>query len=318
MSSPDSPLPNAAAWQRSLCAAALASWRQRWKAAPDVTPRPPEELTSKDVQVLSSPQVFTWLASFSGAAPHVDLRQLLACDADALPLAGGLSLWRQPADVYLQLLRRSGPGSRGRDSKEAAFLAFRGPEFRAAQKGLETGLRLVQEHAAGYYEDLCRFTTAIALVDDRASFRGASGLAHRGLSYFGPDATWDPVVWAEELVHESTHNLLDVVGMRKPYLAGGGIFDEKYPAPLRPDMRHQYGNFQAVAVLSRLVPLLARLADDTALPGSWRSDAAVRRDNYLQAGRATLTTFGDREMFTDLGHAMAKAWIDPVLAPQDA
>ena len=71
--------------------------------------------------------------------------------------------------------------------------------------------------------------------------------------FFSPDNQWAEITWAEEIIHETTHNILDVVSVREPLLLGEDSYLEKYDAPFRKDKRHLYGNFHALCVISRLI-----------------------------------------------------------------
>lgn len=250
----------------------------------------------------------THLSGMEGVTPHIALSDLRSHDASAVALPGGMELWGSPHEVYLRIVRSSGKGSRRESSERTSFVH----DVHSQIGVIAEALALVREVAPGFFADTVAFTSAIAILDDQAAFRGASGLTHAGLSFFSPDATWDRLVWAEELVHEGTHNLLDAVDAQRPLLVGDGVMDEVHQAPLRPDKRPLYGNFHAMIVLARL----ARL--DSALVGLHLSDAEAvalekRVTGYMTAGRLVYESLCTHvSSMSDVGRSLLVGLAAPV------
>jgi hypothetical protein len=169
--------------------------------------------------------------------------------------AGGISLASTPGPMFEELLRGLGKGSRGESCETAAFIDSKSTSFASARSSITAAMQLLDECAPGYAADIRAVVSCVALVDERASFRGSSGAIHRGMVFLSPDDTWSPGVFAEELVHEATHNVLDLVSLRQPLVSGADAFEEKYAAPFRPDKRHVYGNLHALVVVARLLCL---------------------------------------------------------------
>lgn len=157
-----------------------------------------------------------------------------------------------PPPIIIQNLRTFGIGSRGADSSNANSISDINFFFAHKAKILES-VDFIKKYIPGFYKDFCIFITSIVLVDEYASFRGASSISNIGLIFFSPDNEWSEITWAEEIIHETTHNILDVVSVREPLLIGKDSYLEKYDAPFRKDKRHLYGNFHALCVISRLI-----------------------------------------------------------------
>jgi|GEM_PF-5949809 hypothetical protein len=157
-----------------------------------------------------------------------------------------------PPPIIIQNLRTFGVGSKGSDSINANSITDTKTFFEYKSKILES-VDYIKKYTPGFYKDFCTFITSIVLVDEYASFRGASSISNIGLIFFSPDDQWSEITWAEEIIHETTHNILDVVSVREPLLLGEASYLEKYEAPFRKDKRHLYGNFHALCVISRLI-----------------------------------------------------------------
>lgn len=168
----------------------------------------------------------------------------------------GPYVWKQsPGTHFESALKKLGKGSRRSHCRDAEFLGTASPHFAKHIANLTGGMRLITELTPGFASELSDLVEWIALVDDGASFRGASGVILRGLVLLSPAQDWTPAVFAEELVHESTHTLLDLISLRDPLLAGADALREEHAAPFRPDKRHLLGNFHALVVVSRLICL---------------------------------------------------------------
>lgn len=157
-----------------------------------------------------------------------------------------------PPPIIIQNLRTFGIGSKGSDSSNANSITDIKTFFEYKSKIFES-VDYIKKYTPGFYKDFCTFITSIVLVDEHASFRGASSISNIGLIFFSPDNQWSAITWAEEIIHETTHNILDVVSVREPLLLGEGAYVEQYEAPFRKDKRHLYGNFHALCVISRLI-----------------------------------------------------------------
>ncbi len=162
------------------------------------------------------------------------------------------SILSTPPPIIIQNLRTFGIGSKGADSSNANSIVDIKTFFEYKEKILES-VDYIKKYTPGFYKDFCTFINSIVLVDEYASFRGASSISNIGLIFFSPDNQWSEITWAEEIIHETTHNILDVVSIREPLLLGENSYLEKYNAPFRKDKRHLYGNFHALCVISRLI-----------------------------------------------------------------
>lgn len=262
------------------------SWLDRWSTLP----------ADRWCRELTSPHV---VGSVYEAEPLAHRE-----DPDGALIGSGatqLLLRRRPDTAELRWLRAHGPGSKGSSSERACFLDPTSTEYDEARLGLEQGLGLLERTAPGFAADVSAFIQQVALVDGLASFRGATGLAHFGMAFYSPDGTWNPAVWAEELVHEASHLILESVSFSERIVINEDAFEEKYDAPFRPDPRHLYGNMHALFVLARLFHLFARLR---ATP--WEGEVAERAVDYLRRSEPILNAvIRDAELSMTGSHVMS-------------
>jgi hypothetical protein len=256
---------------------------------------------------LLHPAVFAFLAKEPGPWTWEQLSTEVTRDGDAIEIHD-LRFWTHPGRHFKDILRSLGRGSRGSDCLEADFISPLSEEFIEYASRAENGLRLVEAVAPGYAADLRHCVHALALVDSNASFRGSSGAIHRGLVFLSPDPSWDATVFAEELVHESTHNLLDLLSLREPLLDGAAAFEEKYLSPFRPDPRHLFGNFHALVVIARLLWLFSAF-EVNGIPGQepWRE----RRKDYLGKAFKCLQDVRLYQGLSDRASAIIESFVVP-------
>jgi len=256
---------------------------------------------------LLHPAVFAFLAKEPSPWTWEQLSSEVIRDGDAIEIHD-LRFWRRPGRHFREILRSLGRGSRGSDCLDAEFISPLSQEFTEYVSRAEKGLRLVEAVAPGYAADLRHTVHGVALVDQNASFRGSSGAIHRGLVFLSPDPSWDETAFAEELVHESTHNLLDLLGLREPLLNGAAAFEEKYSSPFRPDLRHLFGNFHAIVVVARLLWLFSAF-EANGIPGRepWRERAM----DYLGKGSQCLQGVREYQGLSDHASAIIESFVVP-------
>lgn len=178
---------------------------------------------------------------------------------DKIILINDIYLFKEVPSFFKNSLTSIGEGSKGKSSKDANFMKINNPLFHKSIKNIKDALELIKENSIGFYYDFLSFVKCIALVDEKASFRGATALNRNGFLFFSPDENWDKYKWAEELVHETTHCIIYVLSARYPVVEGEEAFELKYQGPFRPDLRHLYGNFHALTVMSRCIVLFENI-----------------------------------------------------------
>ena len=99
-------------------------------------------------------------------------------------------------------------------------------QFASCATAVESALGLIERIAPGFRAEIEKLVECVVLVDEGASFRGASGLAFRGMIMLSPEPDWTTCTFAEELVHEMTHLLMDLISIREPLLKGEQAFDD--------------------------------------------------------------------------------------------
>ncbi len=221
-------------------------------------------------------------------------------------------IFKKLPTVFLDDLRSFGIGSKRDDCLNADFLNPDSKLFRDSIENINKAFKLIELYTPGFYLDSLSFVNSIALVDQNASFRGASGAKRMGLIYFSPDKNWDEYKWAEEIIHETTHCLLDVVSGRTPLLNNTDAFEEKYIAPFRRDKRPLHGNFHALTVISRCLAFFKNVSDSN-------SDVKLamnqRISDFLERGRLPFEQLKKDANFSLLGELLFQQIITPVFEP---
>jgi len=220
-----------------------------------------------------------------------------------------ITIFKKMPDEFLSDLKSFGIGSKKDDCLDANFLDVNSPLFSLSVKKILNAFELIQTYTPGFYNDSLNFINSIALVDSNASFRGASGAKRRGLIYFSPDETWDEYKWAEEIIHETTHCLLDVVCARTPLLNNPDAFEEKYQAPFRRDKRPLHGNFHALTVISRCIKFF-QIVRDTDI--SKQDSMNKRIADFYESGKVPYEQLKKDGVFSELGNVLVSSIIDPV------
>lgn len=139
-------------------------------------------------------------------------------------------------------------------------------------------------------------------------FSGAASVFLWGAILLNPVAIEDPVSMVEAIAHESAHALLSG-------LTGGADLttndpDEKYPSPLRADLRPIEGIAHATFVLARMVLALESLArpDLLGAKGRQKLAAMLETNNRLFDAAAAITK--KHAQFTDEGSEIFESCFD--------
>lgn len=260
---------------------------------------------------LLSPEVFAFLVNdddewtWALLARRLDERPGRGGGAGRLPV-----LWEEPAAEFTAALRRHGIGSRGPSSSDASFLPPSDPEFPTYRSRISAAAGLVLRLCPGYMADICEAVDRVALVDERASFRGSSGIGFRGLVMLAPEPDWSPGIFAEEMVHEGTHCLLDLISVREPLVAGEDAMLPQWSAPFRPDKRPLYGNFHAVVVVSRLIHLFRRMAEEQIEP---ERDWLARANEYAQRSEEAVHALVGYPHLSEMARRLMDSLVVPTL-----
>lgn len=261
------------------------------------------------ISTLLRPEVFSFLSNEPARCTWAELASAIEGPRNLID-AGGLAVMSQPNERFTALLRSLGKGSRAEDNLDAAFLTADSEAFDWSVRSIGHANRLLHELTPGYATDIDLVVDSIGLVDDRASFRGSSGAIHRGLIFLSPDKTWTPGIFAEEILHEGTHNLLDLISLRTPLIKGNDVFEEKYTAPFRPDKRHLYGNLHALIVVSRLIHLFGRLRHSSAAD---EVDWAARAKDYAERSLDPLRSVSSHDGLSPAARYLIDQLVTPTL-----
>jgi HEXXH motif-containing protein len=209
------------------------------------------------------------------------------------------------------ILKKSGKGSRSDSCENAEFLAADSPEFDEYRGKIDHAIALIGATTPGFAIEMQSVVDCISIVDDQASFRGASGLTLRGMVMLSPDPTWTTGVFAEELVHETTHSLLDLISIRQPFFGGEDALTEKWSAPFRPDKRPLIGNFHALVVICRLVHLFGNLRRSNA---GLELDWLGRASDYVARSNEVLAAIENYPSLNPMARRLLEHLVKPTIA----
>lgn len=265
---------------------------------------PPDEM----VATLLRPEVFAFVTGPGGEDGWAELQDGLA--ARTTRDAGSSLLWLNPTGQFTVVLRRQGRGSRRESCAAANFIDPSTAQFASCATAVESALGLIERIAPGFRAEIEKLVECVVLVDEGASFRGASGLAFRGMIMLSPEPDWTTCTFAEELVHEMTHLLLDLISIREPLLKGEQAFDEAWAAPFRPDKRPLYGNFHALMVVARLIHLFGAFERCGAEPEtSWSAKA----HDYAQRSAEALAALKAHGDLSAMARRLFNTLVEPTL-----
>jgi len=253
------------------------------------------------------------MTAFLSNEPRPWTWRQLAQRLDGRPLKAGarVSIIDTPGDEMLEVLRKSGKGSKRDSCANASFLNPQSAEHHRYRTQIERALSLIEEVTPGFAAELHSLVDCIAFVDDQASFRGASGLILRGMVMLSPDRDWSVGVFAEELVHETTHTLLDLLSIAEPLLEGDAALEEKWTAPFRPDKRPLVGNFQALVVVSRLVHLFGKFRRSRVAS---ELDWSARAADYAARSKEALEPLDSYPRLSSMARRLLDHLVKPTMA----
>lgn len=107
--------------------------------------------------------------------------------------------------------------------------------------------------------------------------------------------------YAEHLVHECSHLYLHALMAHDPLILNDRT--ERYPAPIRPDLRPMYGIYHATFVLSRMVWVFAAISKSQNQPEFEAALNLFRKQ--FQKGRDVVLTHGK---MTEAGRAIVESY----------
>lgn len=213
-----------------------------------------------------------------------------------------------PHEIFVTVLQNMKIGSQGKDSSECLPLLESSDEIPIHLQRIDQGFNLVEQTSKDLGEMISFFLRRFILVDNRSSFRAATSYHSRGLSYFRPRESWDVLVWAEELIHEATHNQFHTLLTFDKVVCGAGRTEFSFPAPLRSDLRNQFGNFQSLHVISRLISFY-RLLNENREYGA-RSHARIAQ--LLKNSELPYANLKKCEDFTNVGREIFERELKPI------
>lgn len=314
----DSGFPLSESWKADIakmCSVVLDALSRRCSVPEGLLPATLARLEYEEwVERLTDPVLFAWCTE-AQKLPEIKRSDWERLDADLRfdpapmrPDPGSpVVIWSRPSEVFLARMREAGPGSLGENCHDADFLDPSKALFQDAYQKISTALKVLGDEAPGFRRDVDSFIRAIGLADSRASFRGSSALGRFGLVWFSPRETWPYQIWAEELMHEATHYILDGVGASQPLLVGEAAETALLPSPLRADLRPALGAFHALVVTGRILTLLDRLERS----GHDYPALAERREILSGALRKCSKEFAGAIDMSVMGSAIYEAYVSP-------
>jgi hypothetical protein len=145
-------------------------------------------------------------------------------------------------------------GPRSRRGDMPAVHPISGDELANQSPYVEEAFRVIRNLDEDLYEELEEYTSSIVLFDGRVLV-GLTSMRAFGKIYIqipAVESSRDEKVayYIEHIVHEGAHLHLHGIMMHDRLVLNPD--DERYPAPIRADLRPMYGIFHATFVLSRM------------------------------------------------------------------
>jgi hypothetical protein len=217
-------------------------------------------------------------------------------------------------DLVLRALRIKGKGSRREDCLSATLLLDTDPDFEFYAEQIALGLDVVKRVCPGHYNDIVNFVRYIALTKD-ASFRGSSSTYHYGMVYFCPERSWTAIDWAEELIHEASHQVLECVAFEDKLFDNDELaLTPMFEAPIRKDLRPAFGVFHALFVVSRIRQFYETLEKS----GELDSDKRQYVDGLTARALKTVPQMAELSFITTTGREILLDYIAPILGERSA
>ena len=180
-------------------------------------------------------------------------------------------------------------------------------DFRTIALVAQEALALLDDAApelAGEIRGLLRELVLVTSAEG-AGLGGASTFYLWGAMFLNGPAHPDRVSIAEALAHESGHTLLFGLGMGSPLVENSP--EERYPSPLRRDLRPLEGIVHATYVSARMCYALTRLLESDLLTKKERSAVLAARDRDRGAYRNGLQVVSEHARWTPIGAAAFEA-----------
>ena len=212
-------------------------------------------------------------------------------------------------EVILKAVKIKGKGSRRDDCLDADLLLCDDDEFLNYQQKIVSALALIKKYSVGFYNDVTSFIRYITLVKN-ASFRGSSSTYHYGMVYFCPEPSWSELDWAEELIHEASHQLLECIVFNNKLFDNDELAAEpQFRAPIRQDLRPAYGVYHALFVVARIKQFYSILEEQGQIDR--RSKQYIEK--LTQRSVALIRPMSELKFITNTGREMIKGYIEPIL-----
>jgi hypothetical protein len=122
------------------------------------------------------------------------------------------------------------------------------PDF-TMRANLAKALQLIRMIWPALYAEVLDYLSRVVILDTDGVI-GAADMSVFGAVFIGHRFTVDHIRLAEELVHESSHNVLNALAACTPLCTNRE--DERFSSPLRIDKRPMFGIIHQMFVLSRL------------------------------------------------------------------
>jgi hypothetical protein len=218
------------------------------------------------------------------------------------------------SDVVLRALRIKGKGSRRADCLSATLLLEDDPDFGFYAGQLQRGLEIVRRECPGHYQDIVNFVRYIVLTRN-ASFRGSSSTYHYGMVYFCPERSWTEIDWAEELIHEASHQVLECVAFEDKLFDNDELaLTPMFEAPIRKDLRPAFGVFHALFVVARIKQFYSALFESRGVDDEKKAYV----DGLTVRARKTIDPMSQLSFITSTGKEILLDYISPILETSNA
>lgn len=175
-------------------------------------------------------------------------------------------------------------------------------------KSIDQALELLERTSPLFYEEFKTHVSSIEIFDSNRLVGMTDPRVFGTIYICIPRGDPSPIAYfCEHIIHETSHLHLNTLFSQDRLILNG--FEERYKAPIRPDLRPMYGIFHATFVLSRMVRVFAQLSD---LLGDHSIEKYLC--TFKRQFMSGYNTIINHAKLTDLGEKIVQSYSDLISA----